>query len=141
MTRRKKIILFLAAAAVLLAVALTVWFPGLTPPVKGLSSQDIKEIRGPVQRQIWYLFCHLYMPRLPYRLLHAHAKQIPFIMRETFLTTVAPPQQWDNVSGQDTVINGQTTVWPDNTWIVPTSDGQAYVLQKIGGQWRLKWHW
>ena len=129
MTRRKKIILFLAAAAVFLALALTVWFPGRTPPVKGLSSQDIREIRRRVRVEVW----NRHVP--PWRQLHL--KYLARDLRGALLTVVEPPQQWDNVSGQHAQIDGQSTEYPDDSWLVLTTDGEAYLLQKIGGHWWL----
>ena len=65
---------------------------------------------------------------------------MPGGIRRALETKIDPPEKWDDVSGQHTERNGQSTNWEEHTWVVSTSDGELFLLQKSAGHWGVNGH-
>jgi hypothetical protein len=107
----------------------TILFLSRAQAVNGLSGQDIAQIRKRVRSEVWG-------DALPKWSL-ANARDLPRRLWRTCKTRVEPPTQWQNISGQPTQINGQFSFTPADTWMVFTSDGRAFLLQKVKGSWQI----
>jgi hypothetical protein len=123
--RTRAILSVMAVALLLVAAALLV--PRRPSGLQDLSGQDIAQIRKRVRVEIlrralgaWSL---------------AQMRHFPRQIRHALTTHIDPPDRWDNVSGHYTMINGQSTNFADNSWVVLTSNGEGFVVVKHGQEW------
>jgi hypothetical protein len=51
---------------------------------------------------------------------------------------VSPPYEWQDLSGRPTMINRQTFTFPQNTWLINTTQGDLlWTVDKTQGHWRI----
>ena len=129
--RTREIIIGVAFVSLLLVGAAELGFRRIQV-VDGLSRHDIVQIRNSVRSEIW-------RQSFPGGSL-GYVKRIPRHVWRALATNVDPPERWDNVSGQHTERNGQSTNFAENSWVVLTSDGDGFLLEKRAGHWWVNGH-
>jgi hypothetical protein len=129
--RTRKIIIGVAFVSLLLVGAAKLSFRR-TQVVDGLSRQDLVQIRNGVRSEIW-------RQAFPGGAL-GYVKYLPRRVWRALATNIDSPERWENVSGQHTMRNGQSTFFEENTWLVFTSDGNALLLEKRKCHWWVNGH-
>src|SRR5262245_13314967 len=128
MTARAKRVWWIAVAGLLVSGGTTLFFSH-SHAVDGLSGKDIAQIRNLVRHEVWRY------PLSTWSL--ADVRYMPSRLWRVCKTRIDQPTQWQNMSGQATWTNSQFGHFPDDVWMVSTSGGEVFLVQKLKGRWHV----
>lgn len=128
MTILKRGICYGVACTVLVVVGIIALLPA-DRAVNGLPSKDIVEIRHVVRIEMWRSAAT--------RLSISRIRHAPRQIWRSVLNRIVPPYDWEDLSGQPTMINGQAATFPQDTWLIITTQGDVFTVDKKQGNWRI----
>jgi hypothetical protein len=117
MTIIKRRVCSCVACGVLLAAGITAFRPA-NVAVNGLSSEDITQIRYMVRSEIWR--------SVATKLSLSGIRHAPREIWHLVSNRITPPEQWQDLSPL-----------PQNTWLIITTQGDLFTLDKRQGHWRI----
>jgi hypothetical protein len=128
MTILKRRICYGVACTVLVAAGMVALLPA-DRVLNGLPHKDIVEIQHMVRIEMWQFVGTMLSSS---RIVHA-----PRQVWRSVLNRISPPYEWQDLSGQTMMINRQTSTYPQNTWLVITTQGDLFTVDKAQGHWRI----
>jgi len=97
--------------------------------VTRLPRKDIVQIQHVVRLEMWrFAATRLSVSKM------GHA---PRQMWRSVLNRIEPPSDWQDLSGQPTMINGKAATFPQQTWLIFTTQGDCFTVDKREGRWRI----
>jgi len=120
-------VLWVIPLAILLIWGSKTLLPDRPSEVPGLSKRDIAQIRKLCHREMWRW---AFPPGSTATLKHSPNRLWSF-----WRDRLTPPTQWDNVSGKPTMYNNAFGFYPDDCWMVFTTE-VAIAVHKVKGRWK-----
>ena len=128
MTILNKRVFYGLGCAVLIAAGISALLPA-DPAVNGLSHKDVVQIRDIVRGEIWrspQRGCH--SPGLAIRLARFGVRFVTGLRRRT---------SGQDLAGEPLMKSGESSTLPENTWLITTTEGDVFIVEKREGYWRI----
>ena len=129
MTTLKRRIWYGLACTALVAAGTVALLP-TDRAVNGLSREDIVEIQHLARMEMWEFAGTALSVR---GITHS-----PRLAWSAVLNRIPPPCKWQNLSGKPRRIGPLEGEFPQNTWLIITTQGDKLTLDKAQGHWRIK---
>ena len=116
------------ACAFLLAAGIAALLPA-APTFNGLPGKDVAQIRHIVRSEI--------LRSATTRLSLLRIRHAPGQVWRSVWNRVTPPDRWQDLTGVTQTKSGETSTFLPNTWMIPTTEGDLFFVDKSQGQWRI----
>lgn len=128
MTILTKRVSYRVACAILLAAGIAALLPA-DPAFNGLSPKDVAQIRRIVRSEI--------LRSTAARLSLFRIRHAPRQIWRSVWNRITPPDQWQDLTGVTQTKDGESSAFPQNTWMIPTAEGDLFLVDKTRGHWRI----